>query len=432
MFYIKKCKNTIIEYISSDTKLLNFRYYLLLASLFMLFGHFNQIDILITIIISCLFLIFYDRDEFVYSYFALIFFEAVLNIPYIAGISVFRIYQMIFIFRIVMDYKKTKKSKFKKVFDYNINIIAGIIFFLLSLIYITNFTEAISYFINISILIYITILGKDKNVAYSKILAIISIFSIFSGIYGVLFINPIYNRYSAVIGDPNYSALFYTLGIFSLIGTKAFCDKLKIILGIILCFLLVLTVSISGILGTILLFVLYLFIINPKKAMVILLILTIIFFVFINMNLEYLENTPLQWLQLRIISIIESSDLSTITSNRSDLFTTYSNYFIKEIPLINKLIGGANIINGPFRDYMIEKIGVVSHNSYMDMIYMVGILGTIIILIFFIIMIVDLMKKYANNNTVYLSMVFLKVTILYYSMNISIFPFRYYYTFFIL
>lgn len=398
----------------------------------MIYGHNIISDTLSIILVSSLFILNIKKDDFIFSYFALIFFEPILVLPFVGG-SFFKIYHAIFIIRLIIDAINNKRYKI----NFKINIIAAFVFLLTSFLYIEDVNVIISSIMNILILLYIVIvyLNKEKNEAsYNKILAVIGIFATLSGIYGILFISGInygYTmRFGATIGDPNYSSLFYTLGLFALIGTNAIGKKLITVLIVILCISLLLTISISGIVGTILLFVIYFGIKKMSKGVLSAASIFAVFLVF--MNICYVRGTALYGLKYRILSIINSDNLGIITSNRSELAVYYLRTFF-DMPIGKQLFGGTSTITGEFRNRMVSLVGNVSHNSYIDMLYMIGIIGTIVIVIIFLAMIVKNIKQYrCSKKRVYLSVAFLKLTVLYYSISLSIFPFRYFYTVFII
>ena len=415
----------------NKTNKFNYKYFLLLALTLFFYGQNSLINVILVIIISLMFLFFIRRKEFILSYFALIFFEPILELPFVGG-SFFRIYQLMFLILLFFEARSNKKYNFRN----NMNYIAAIIFLALSFLYVESIEGIISSIINVLILIFITTYNNEKEMKeiYSNIFAVIAIFSTFSGIYGFIYgvtLNYGYvSRMGATIGDPNYSALFYTLGLFSLVGTHSIHKKIKLLLAGILCIFLLLTVSLTGILGTLFLFILFVGIKKMSKGILFGSATLLTFIVFLQSNLN--RGTALYGLQYRILSVLNSNDLSVITSNRSGIALYYLNYF-KGLPLINQLFGGNNTVGGIAREEMIKLTGNVAHNSFIDMLYMIGIFGTILMLALFVSSITRQIKKYKlSGDSIHLAIAFLKITILYYSLSISIFPFRYFYTFFIL
>ena len=60
-----------------------------------------------------------------------------------------------------------------------------------------------------------------------------------------------------------------------------------------------------------------------------------------------------------------------ITNNRYYLVQSYMDEYA-ELPANQKLFGGNNVIEGDYRDEMVEKYTTVSHNTYIDMMFMIG------------------------------------------------------------
>jgi O-antigen ligase len=409
----------------------NFLFYFFLAVILFSYGHNDILDLLLCILTLNLFLLNLKKNRFIYSYFALIFFEPILILPIIDG-SFFRIYQIIFFIRILLELIKNVKYKNSNV----LNVFAAIIFFLLSTLYTLSLIDLVSTFVNVIILIYILIhlLKTDKKRHLNEIFAVVSVFSILSGLYGFIFstgLNFGYaTRYGATIGDPNYSSLFYTLGFFALLGTDKFKKKTKILLSIVFISLLLSTVSLTGILGTLFLFIIYLCIISPSKSILYIFLILVLTFLFFEINFSI--GSSLYGIQYRMRGIIGLDDLAQITSSRTTIFTNYYDYF-RSLPWSKQLFGGTNIISGDMRESMISMFGAVSHNSYIDILYLTGIIGLLLILTMFSLMIFNSIKMFfRTKENVYLSLAFLKITLLYYSLAISFFTFRYFYTFFIL
>lgn len=409
----------------------NIKYLIVFGLGMMLFGHNDVVNIVSIAIITSALILNIDKDEFILSYFALIFFEPILVVPIIGG-SFFRIYQLLFIFRIINDI--LKKIKYKTYLK--LNLIASFLFLFLSLFYSINIDGLVSMSINVFILVYITVSFRPerKETIINKIFVYVAFFSILSGVYGFLYIDSLdygyVSRSVGIMGDPNYSALFYTLGIFAVIGNDLISPKIKMIFLISLLTLLVSTISLSGIIGIVLLLSLYFWVLKPRKGLMVVFAATVSFFIFMSLNYDY--GSSLYAFKYRVETILQSTDLDIITSSRSSLAAYYISNFLK-LPLKNQFFGGNNTISGEYRESMINQIGNVSHSSYIDMLYMVGILGTTIIIGLFVLMIVKNIENFQKtNNKAYLTIAFAKIIILYYGLSISIFPFRYFYTFFLL
>jgi hypothetical protein len=366
-----------------------------------------------------------NKDDFFYSYFALVFFEAVLVLPIIGG-TFFRVYQFLFLFRLLYDFNK--RILFKR--NYILNFLTAITFLILSFSF-ANLNQYFSLMINVFITAYIFL----NTTSYSgkklhNVFLYIAIFSILSGIYGLFFIKPIdygtFYRFVGVMGDPNYSALFYTLGIFGVIGSNIQNKAIKLTLFSLSSLLLLSTVSISGILITTFLLLTYQLIRNPSVTFFNSLLL-LPFLLFLLFDFEFETGTIFFGIQSRIATLFSGNSLDSLSSNRSSLFTAYLNEF-KQLPLYNQLFGGLNIFNPDLKIFYTMKFGNVSHLSYLDMLFMIGMIGSFFLILLFISIVISNFFQYKKTkNLYYLLLAYLKLTILFYGLTISIFPFRYFY-----
>jgi len=84
-------------------------------------------------------------------------------------------------------------------------------------------------------------------------------------------------------------------------------------------------------------------------------------------------------------------------------------------------------MSGPKRDELEAKIGYVSHNSFIDMLFMIGIIPTTLLLAFILLKIVKLIRKYIEEGSdQILSFIFIKLLVLGIGLTISMFPYRYF------
>lgn len=407
----------------------------ILALSFMFFGQNSYLDMFLLALIFGVFTLNLNKDVFFFYYFAIIFFEPVLVLPFGLG-SVFRVYQILFLMKILFD------AKNRVVFTVPPIHKSFLAVMLITWSVFTNqgMSTVMSMIINLVILLYIfsrSSTSKRRYELYSQMLFIMFLFSFLSGIYGLYngadFAYGGFSRLSGTIGDPNYTALFYLLGIFSLLGTdeiKSF--KIKAVLFSVMCIFILLTVSLTGIVGLAILLVFY-YLFKDKKLALLLMVAIIIFAVCVY----YLpiESGALYGLKTRMafsITSIADGDFASLTSNRFDLFSYYISYFFTQ-GTGAILFGGQNIIGGSERQNMLNLFGLVSHNSYIDMLFAIGVIGTAFILACFIYEIIKNIISYTNSkHEYYLAFAFLKLTILWFCMGLSIFPFRYFLTYMML
>ena len=126
----------------------------------------------------------------------------------------------------------------------------------------------------------------------------------------------------------------------------------------------------------------------------------------------------------RITQVMIVKDKNQITSGRTELTRKYLEYY-STLPTSQILLGGNNTINekSEIRQRLVKEFKNVSHNSYIDMLYMIGAIPTILLLITYIYTLFSVRKN--------INFLLMKIVILYFAMTISIFPFRYFYIFYL-
>lgn len=408
--------------------------YYIIGLLLCLYGLNIYLNIIILSFFTLIAILNIKKDEFFYLYFIFLFFDNILKLPYgYGGETIFRIYEILFLIRVFMDIKNKK-------FTFSINkfyLFIPIILITTSFLY-NNILVTLSLTINLLILFYI-FTNKNKKVNfYDNLLYIMALTGTFAVVYGLFRGNIIdefyYKRYYFTITDPNYSSLLLNIALFSILGNKVAYSYEKILI-VLLCSLgVLLTVSISGIACLIICALIYLYITNKKLLKLTLLLMLFIGLIFISMPLG--EQTALYAIRFRILKIYNifyNTDLNTFTSYRLELFTNYLKYFFKNIPIMNVLFGGLNTISGQFSENMVSIYKHVSHNSFIDILYMTGFFGFISIFglnIYEIVKNFKICKKRYYNSAINIFM--LKIIILFYCTNLSIFPFRYFLAIFML
>lgn len=407
----------------------------ILAFCFMFFGQNLYLDMFLLVLIIGVFVLNLNKDVFYFFYFAIIFFEPVLVLPFELG-SVFRVYQLFFLAKILLDAKNKVVFAMPPIHK----ILLAVLLITWSVLTNQGMSTVMSMIINLVILIYIfsrISTNERKNTMYSQMLFVMFLFAFLSGVYGLY--NGVehsyggFSRFSGTIGDPNYTALFYLLGVFSLLGTDVISSKrVKAILLSIMGIFILLTVSLTGIAGLLVLLIVYYF--YKDKKISLLLVIAIIILIVSLYNFP-IESGVLYGVKTRTTFAVNSfidGDFASLTSNRSNLFSYYVSYFFSQ-GTSEVLFGGKNIIAGSDRLYMLNMFGLVSHNSYIDMLYAVGVFGTLFILGSFIYDIAKNIIKYKKSRyESYLAFAFLKLTILWFCMSLSIFPFRYFLTYMML
>jgi len=436
-------KNAFVSSVSFLKKDLVF--FLVMGISFLFYGLFAPLDLVLVIVLFLLLLANIDTNKIFYSYFACIFFEPVLNLPFIGG-TFFRLFYVLMLVRFIIDI--IKKTKYK--FDVP-TILLALVFVVTSVFYSISLSRNISVVMNVVIVLYIMLsLKKQENYRESigELLTFIAVFAALSGIYGLSrgFMNEArtYMRLFGTIDDSNYSALFYTIGLFASFGATMLKKKwMKIVLIVIIACLLISTASIAGFAVAFLLLVIYFFFTQGyKKGLLLLLAIAIIFsaVLFIPSNGDGILAATHQKVH-RFITFTDPNPefryqypgytdfelyLNRISSKRYYLTKTYAIHFIYNTPINEQLFGGNNPVEGDFRSLVPVRDAVVSHNTYLDMFFMMGLIGTFLALLFILI---NLIKHYISflktKDIRMLCLVFVMLTVLLFSISISTFPFRY-------
>ena len=369
------------------------------------------------IILIYLFVLVYSiyKKQLELLYFPLIFFDTVLVLP--IGGSFFPIYELAFLINLIINRKfKIPKDK--------MGILIGIYIFM-GCAYVSKTSTLISMCINAFIMfIIISDIYKDKN-NRKNFLIIFALGATVSGCYGLVHNNGInfgYGiRYAGSIDDPNYSALFYVYGIIAILSVKSIKKKYKMLLLIVLFASLLRTISLTGIVGCIALVLLFNYIKNPKKGFLLIFIFTVAFIIFLGMKIP--SDSMLYGIHTRIINVIADlniGDFNSITSSRNSIFKLYMSEFNSQSNIFRIALGGKNVINEPL-------FGVVSHNSFIDLLFMNGIIGLVFVITWFVIRIIYLIIKYKKTgDETYLGIAFIKITTLYFALTISIYSYRYF------
>lgn len=391
-----------------------------------LYGLNVWIDVIITILLTLYLIKNIKNDNFEYMFFALLFFEPILTLPFV-NCSFYRIYQLLFVYKIIIDIFHRKRE-----FEYK-NLVC-IIFFIIAitgLIYL-SFLSYISLIINTAIVVYISLVKKEEKNYYNKLLYFVGLSAFFAAIFGLFrgatFSYGDFYRRCITVEDPNYSALFLIIGLWSIVENNEFNKHERYIYSAFIILSLLLTVSLTGIFTLMITLLIYIFIKSKKQGIIVSAILFVSIGLFLLIPLK--TNNFIYGIQTRITSIFDMS-LSGATSGRSELFVQYIKEFFNQ-PLYNIIFGGKDILSGQLKQDMINKFQTVSHNSYIDMLYMTGIPATLLIISYGIFDIIRLWKMYKKGYNLAIKYLIIKIALLIIASTISIFPNRYFMIFYII
>ncbi|MEX1308431.1 MAG: hypothetical protein AB1Z19_07880 [Eubacteriales bacterium] len=391
------------------------------------------------------------EDRFLYTFFALVLFELQVHSNLILSgwmfTSLIQIYYIAFAVRVIFDIFSKTKIK--------LDIIAGFtaLWFIATAVqYQTNFSSGVLFMIkNCAVVLYILFYLKanmERSRAVGEVLSVIALFILFAGAYALTYSVYWDGRLCSTVHDPNYSAMFYGMGIFASFGATLFKKWFKVILTVALSVLMLGTMSITGIFLTGLILIVYFLITQGIKRVAIVAGILVALLAGILL-VPTQEGTTFNKLQNRVnkFYVIDETDytlvghddytqtqlyLNYITNNRYYLVEGYSEVF-SELPTQQKLFGGLNVMTGPYREKMTEQFSTVSHNSYIDMAFMVGLVFTGLLIFLIVLRLIQLFKEYRKTRSrQVLCLILMKMVVIAFGLTISYFPYRYYVVFMML
>lgn len=412
----------------------SFLYCLTIGFLFCLLGFSQTLDIVVLFVSLLLMLLGFSSRLFAPLYFAFVLFEPVLSIPFFQA-SYFRVYQVLFVVYLALIERHNVRRWFHRIKQREqplfFLVIAMLVFLALSPLYVTGIVKGASLLINFVILGYMSLKIAEKEWNYEVILGYITVFAAMSAIYGFLhgreMVVSYGSRHFGTYADPNYSAYFYAIGLIACFAKNKLTTTIKTIIALVLAYALYRTNSMTGYIFITITAFIYCF--NVRKHYALLMALVAL------MGIAFLYLTPMQEgtffhsLQYRIKSF-QGGNLDGITSNRSALIREYLKGFFNELPLLRILFGGMNILEEPLLSEMLLKYGLVSHNILVDMLYTVGLFGVMILSGIFTLLLYLNLRRFNSSKSINDMAAFLmKCCVLTFSLSLSIYPYRNFYTF---
>lgn len=230
------------------------------------------------------------------------------------------------------------------------------------------------------------------------------------------------NRLIATFSDSNYLSLFINASIFMILTNTRIKSKItRAFVLALLYFLLIATASMTGIIINLICILVFLFLshrINLKTVFIIAGISCVVLIVYNNIILKY-DIPYVSDFLVRLQSKSEaSSDLDSLTSERSYYWSTHWEYF-KNQGFMKQLFGG-NLINAADVDGSI--FSKVSHQEYLDILLCVGVFGFALIMIPNVVHTINLaISAYKEKDTVSVSAAMLKMIYFGYGVALTMF-----------
>ena len=392
-------------------------------------GLFNQSILSFGIVICCVLLLCFDKLQLAFPF--MLFYNSFYGLVF--GISVFRIYTLLIVLSAVLTASNKAKLKIK----YLLPILVYAIYIAIVMLP-QGVSSALFLFIDvINCVIIISKLLSTETIlkSFFKIYVIVAIISFISG---TLAENSIggeydYSRFMATFEDPNYMGFFFTVAVFAVVTLKLFDKRIRVLIIVSLYVMMLTSLSITGILVNIALWSFYLVVMKKIRwwSVFVIALVVVVSINLYNYGISNPETPVLGDFSARIeekLDSLESGDMGDVTTNRSDLaaehFEIYTN-----LPFLNMLFGGIAVNTR----YIDPAVGVAGHNEYIDMLLNIGVVGTIVLLGYFVYNIVFYSKKYlANREDKYLLFIMAKVSWMLYAMTLTVFlDFRFMFLFLI-
>ena len=304
------------------------------------------------------------------------------------GLSVSRLFSLFFLFSLFIPTKgryklETRRSDF---------LILAVYFVYIMVVLVGNsFSLGISALLNIvtiALMVSLFMTNEEQLCRFFKVYIFAALLSIPAGIHqansmvghqvidGVLIET---SRFMGTFDDPNYFTFFCYTAIISLLTLDMYNKKVRAILICIFQICVLSTLSITGIVCGIIIWMLY-FLMTHKINMKLFLLIPIMLLCAVGLYNYGLQNqdTPIIGdLSMRIydkILSLQIGDMETVTTGRTSLSEAHLEYFMNQG--FFKMLFGGNLANT--RITQLGSIRFAAHNEYSDILLNVGIVGAVL------------------------------------------------------
>ena len=339
------------------------------------------------------------------------------------GISVLRIFTFFVLCNVFFRLKERYVFKVKNA----IPLIIYMFYIIFVMTYNVGFFSSLYIIMDIlCCFIIVSDIKKKPNALkeFSKLYVLICLISYFSGMLMDNYIRNEYSfsRFNGTFEDPNYMGFFFTIAIWALICLKLFDKRIRYCFVVVLYLMILSTLSITAVVVNIILWIFYLATMGKLKFKSVGAVLIIVFLAvsLYNYGLKNPNMIVIGEFSERIESSLENfllGDIGEATTGRTELAAEHMEYFWS-LSIVNILFGGI-----PSNSRFIHpNLRAAAHNEYVDMLLNVGIIGTTLMLGYFISMLITYWKKYKENREdEYLFFVIGKNIWLLYAMTLTMF-----------
>lgn len=394
--------------------------------------------ILSLIVVACITIICF-KDDSVAIWPIMIFYYSVLGTLF--GISVYRIFTLIFL---VTHFYRIQKPTIQY------RVLAPLtvyIFYLVLVVSGHSMKTMLFAFVDIICAIFLVcdyLNEEDKLKKFVNSYVIVAFLAFLTGIVSRNEMTVMQNyggklltisRFTATFEDPNYMGFFYTIAIFAIVSLKMYRSVIRNLIVIGLYGIILTSMSMTAIIGNILLWILFFLIrgkISLRTVVMIILALAVLVNLY-NYGLEHPDIKLIGDMSLRIQDKLNSlflKDFDSFSTGRTALSEVHLNIF-EESSVIRQLFGG-RAVNSYYIDIR-QDANFSAHNEYIDMLLNVGVIGWIIMFGYVIISMIKKVFVYrSSSDDLFLCGIMMNLAWLYYVATLTVFlDFRYMFAFFV-
>lgn len=321
------------------------------------------------------------------------------------GMSVYRYYSLLFLFVTVLHLKNFE--------FYALQMVSAVIiaFYCIALVAPDDLRRAVFVIVDMVCVLFLVnhhLTDREKLEKFFKVYALIALCTYVTGL--VVNQTRVFDRYvdgkvvqivrsNTTFEDPNYAGFFMTIAVFAVVVLKLFSPKIRWLIVAGLYAIILTTISMTAIIVNVALWMVYL--LFTKKSNIKMIIAVVLIFALLFGLYSYGEAHPdtpvLGSMSFRIsekLEALEEGDMGSVTTNRSDLSQRHIDYF-KEQSIFKMLIGlnQASTIKSN-----IGGLRGVAHNEYIDLLLNIGILGTIMMLLYVLKRTIDVIKNFKETE----------------------------------
>lgn len=359
----------------------------------------------------------------------------------IFGISVYRIFTILFL--VVHCYKKQRPTISYRVLP----PLLVYIYYLIVVVFSHSIKTMFFSFVDIIcaiFLVYDYLRNRDEMRRFFESYVVVCFLAFLTGLISRNEMSVMQNyggklltisRFTATFEDPNYMGFFYTVAVFSIVALKMYRPITRVVIVVALYGIILTSMSMTAIIGNILLWTLFLLIrgnIRPRTVLIIILSLLATMSLY-SYGLEHPNVKLIGDMSLRIQDKMNSlflKDFDSFSTGRTSLSEVHLSIF-NNSNIISQLFGG-RAVNSYFIDVG-QGADFSAHNEYIDMLLNVGIIGWVLI---YGSVIISAIRKAITfrkqNDCVFLCGTMMNLVWLYYVATLTVFlDFRYMFAYFI-